>query len=75
MTERRRLSEGPTFQIVKVIYELEALAAQLRLLGCYGSCQDRYGFFYGMATVSGRPCGIRTRGGACSTRYPRKSDD
>ena len=45
MTERRRLNEGPTFQIVKVIYELEALAAQLRLLNCYGSCQDRYGLF------------------------------
>ena len=47
VTERRRLNEGPTFQIVKVIYELEALAAQLRLLGCYGGCQDRYAFSTG----------------------------
>ena len=43
-TERRRLNEGPTFHTIGVIYELEALATQLRLLGCYGSCQDRYGY-------------------------------
>ena len=53
VAERRSLSDGRSFTIVKVSYELEALASRLRSLGWDCTCSQTPSFFFcGTAMVS-----------------------
>ena len=55
MTQRRELNDGRTFEIVKLFYEPEGLAALLELLGWRGDFRMTANFFiHGTATLAER---------------------